>query len=111
MAVSPFLALPPELRIGIYELVLENRPVRMIGNSDTPGVVRNGLALLQVCKLVRKEVIPIVPPISETIIMVFDFPEADMKAWVEALGDDRVDQLRKIYLSGIGRCTRGWHIK
>ncbi len=62
---SPFLALPPELRLLIYRHLIPNRPVLMLsldGDSHTELLRDDGEAchpaLLRVCRLIYNELLP-----------------------------------------------------
>lgn len=62
-------------------------------------------ALPQVCTLVRHEVLPILPKISDLVFDLSGFSHDALKTWLRSMGAEKISQTRSILMSGHGPCA------
>ena len=103
MAAS-LLDLPPELRLCIYEILTWDHNIYLSDGNEEHGVVRNAFALSQVCSLIRHEVLPVLPTLSNIILNIDYHREESFHEWLDAMGPERILQVRKLVITGSAIC-------
>lgn len=102
---ATLLGLAAELRLKIYEDALEHSHVKLCHRSTVRApILRNDCALLQVCRLIRNEVLP---TFYSTIVLEFldGFTEQDLHRWMSTVGEESISDLRRLYFSCANRCS------
>lgn len=110
--LASFLGLPPELRVRIYELALDEWTPKhsfrldLRGSADGQQEKRVGgpFALPSVCRTVYREVVDMLPPIGSIVFFFDGFTCEDMRKWLDVMGEERVSQMRSWYVEGFGEC-------
>lgn len=111
-----FLGIPAELRLRIYELVpgAEDGWISIRGSTSRgedqpqdrrPGVSRGLWPLARVCRIVSREVVPLLPHISDISIVLASLREDEMRSWLEAVGEKKVKAMRQFTIIGEGKCS------
>lgn len=103
-----FLDLPPELRLLVYEHFLQDPIVAVRCLAGGQNETKSPWALLQVCRLIKQEVIPVMPAISKVSFQFSDVEDAAMWRWCLTMRPERISQMRKISMNGSGICLTGW---
>lgn len=132
MSTSPtFITIPPEVRIIIYQCILDSHmpeaddfcpqpahSLYLAGTSpftwDAPDpsakTYYGPWALLHVCKLVRRELQPLLDDAEAGAQLVYEFQGfsvQDLRAWATAAGAARVAAMRRWSFDVVVDCTRG----
>lgn len=98
------LGLPVELRLRIFEYALQDVHLKLRHRLACCGhTIRNAWALLQISSVVRREVRL---PFFETVTFEFrdGMTEAELQAWMDAIGPDAVSRLSKLSFVCRGKC-------
>jgi len=108
---ASFMGLPPELRLIIYEELIDSWDfcVRQSTRSYSAGYCSTPLVLLQVCSPVRREVLLLLSAIDEVDLELCGFSRESLEVWLERIDPKRVSQMRQITVDGHGACTAKNH--
>lgn len=105
---SPLLALPAELRLKVYEYVLQDPVIRIRRTESQQRTVRNVFALAEICRLVRREAYPLLlPSIQDKTIQLEGFWRGHGKhlhRWLRSLRQDQMNRIQRLWLEGRGIC-------
>lgn len=103
--------IPPELRLKIYNEVIASRenvvqPKYLTDSNPNSGKKECSIwALLRVCRLINREIHPLMPKIRDLKVQLYDFGQADLEQWLDSMGKDRLAEIRWICIDGVGRCS------
>ncbi|KAM3416412.1 hypothetical protein BST61_g8009 [Cercospora zeina] len=100
--------LPPELRVQIYEYILQDPRVSVTCFKGGKIETKSPWALLLVCRLLRSEIKQMMPKIPN---IAFEFSDANCMSicrWCNRMGREGILQMKKWTISGTGVCLTGW---
>ncbi|KAK5111955.1 hypothetical protein LTR85_011702 [Meristemomyces frigidus] len=104
---TDFFDLPPELRIEIYKLVLDDVVIHILPlqeDSDNMGF-QCPHSLIRTSRQVRNEVLPIIHSTCEIRANVTDFNFSGMLAWMDRIPPDQQSHLCKNRALTVRLCT------
>jgi len=118
---ASLLGIPPELRLSIYNFAWPDllrkkghEPSLDVRGSlcDIPGRPSNTnfrdgpWALLDSCREIRHELVPLIPAIGECVVKLDSLTYPELKEWLALIGETRVAKLRDFSLRGRAHCTQ-----